>query len=105
MKIALSVLTALYAALSMLAAAVQWKTAQGKGAPAAMTAGGLLLLGAAGLYLAGLGFAWLALAVGGCLIGAAAFYNGKHSGAFHPAHHLVRLGFTALLLAGYLLVK
>ena len=105
MRYLLYVLTVLYAALSMLAAGVQWKTAKEKGAPAAMTAGGLLLLGAVGLHAGGQGLAWLALAAGGCLIWGAAFYNGKHSGAFHPAHHLVRLGFTALLLAGYLLVK
>lgn len=102
MRYLLYAFTALYALLSVFAAGVQLKTAAKKDTAIVMVCGGVLLLCALLLRLAARPGSWLAAALGGGLIGTAAFCNGRRGNAFHLSHHLVRLALTILLAVGYL---
>lgn len=47
-------------------------------------------------------FSWLIALIGGLLICAAAFINGKRSKNFHSIHHIIRLGVTLILTIGFI---
>lgn len=96
-------ITGLYALLSLLAAAVQMKSAEKKDAPLTMLLGGTLLLAAIATGWLGWSLDWLAAVVGGVLIMLAAWTNGKRSGQLHYSHHAVRFVVTTLLIAGFVL--
>lgn len=100
-KYGLYAVTVLYALLSMLAAGTQLRTEVKKDAPGLMLLGGGLLLVATGMEMAALLDGWLIVVCGGACICAAAFLNGRRSGAFHLSHHVVRLIITLLLAVGF----
>lgn len=95
---------ALYGVLSFIAAFSQLKKAEKKTSFAVMAVGGLILIAAIGLNLIKIPFSWIAAAVGGIFICAAAIYNGKKSGSFHLIHHIIRFIITAGIIAGFILL-
>ena len=100
MRIALCVVAALYALLSIVAAGAQLRTEKNRDTSLYMLSGGLFLFAAVLWYGIGMPLAWAA-ALGGCLlIGAAALINGKR-GEFHALHHVVRAALTVLLVLGF----
>lgn len=104
MKYVLYVITALYAILSAFAAIVQMKTAKQKSTSLMMLGGGLILIITVILHILNLRYNWIAAVVGGILICAAAFINGKKSGNFHITHHIIRFIITLLLIIGYIML-
>lgn len=88
----------LYAVLSMLAAVVFMRTAKRKDTSIMMLGGGILFILAAILQKAD----WILATVGGILICASAFMNGKRSGDFHARHHIIRFVLTLLLVLGFI---
>lgn len=105
MRIAVSVLAILFAALHIVAAAVQFKSKDpaARGSAVAMACGGISLICAAVGHLAVEHAAHtdaLCAAAGCLLICFAAYLNGKRSGNLHPSHHIVRGTIAALLLVG-----
>lgn len=103
MKYVICIITILYALLSMLAASTQLKRAEKKDTSLMMLSGGVLLLGAAVLQLTIVSFDWAVAILGGILISAAAFMNGKRDGNFHVSHHVVRGCITLALIIGFIL--
>lgn len=89
----------MYAALSMLAAIVQMRTQARRDTPIMMLGGGILMIAAALLP----GADWILALIGGALICAAAFLNGKRSGSFHIQHHIIRLALTMILVVGFVM--
>lgn len=106
MNIALYVLTcavsALFGLLSLVAAVSQWRTQK---VPAGiMGFGSVLLLAAVVCSLCRVQLDWL-LALAGCaLICGTAVYNGVSAKNVHVPHHIIRVGLSALLVAGFLLL-
>ena len=49
-------------------------------------------------------FGFISVLVGGALVCVAAMLNGKNSGNFHTAHHIVRILITALIAVGFALI-
>ncbi|MCM1053938.1 MAG: hypothetical protein NC394_00305 [Bacteroides sp.] len=102
MKYALYAVTALYAVLSAVAAAVQMKSVKNKGTSLIMIGGALVLTAAIIIHILKTPYGWIAAAIGGLLICAAALINGKKSGSFHIQHHIIRFTVTILLIIGYI---
>lgn len=98
MRYVIGTVTVLYAALSMLAAIVQMKTQTRKDTSVMMLGGGILMIAAVILP----GADWILAIIGGALICAAAFLNGKRSGNFHARHHVIRFALTLLLIIGFI---
>lgn len=103
MRIALNLVSVLFGALSLVAAAAALKQSR-KGLPhVVMAAGSLLVLAAVVLNIVRLSADWT-LALAGCvLICFAAIYNGIKSGSFHLLHHCIRIALSAALVAGFIL--
>lgn len=101
MKILLTAVSVLYAALSAFAALSQLK-AERRGSHVLMAAGGLVLIAAAVCCLLGRRGDVLAAASGCAMICAAAIWNGRQSGNFHIRHHVVRLILSLALTVGFL---
>ena len=111
MRIAVSVLTVLFALLHIIAAVTQVKSKDS----AARSSASIMLCGSAALICsaaahahlvhdsAGAWIAALPAACGFLLICFAAYLNGRRSGNVHISHHLVRGGIAALLVLGLFL--
>ncbi|MCM1105105.1 MAG: hypothetical protein NC409_13500 [Clostridium sp.] len=99
MRYVIGGISILYAALSMLAAIVQMRTQPRKDTPLMMLGGGILLIAAALIQKAD----WILAVIGGAMICAAAFLNGKRSGNFHIQHHIIRLALTLILVIGFVM--
>ena len=112
MRIAVSVLTVLFALLHIIAAAAQFRSKDpaARGLAVSMASGGICAIIAAIFHLywgavgdnANLSDA-ATLAIGCLLICAAAYMNGRRSGNVHISHHLVRGGIAVLLVLGLFL--
>lgn len=108
MNIVLYVLTcavsALFGLLSLVAAVSQWRTQKQKVPAGIMGFGSVLLLAAVVCSLCRVRLDWL-LALAGCaLICGTAVYNGVSAKNVHVPHHIIRVGLSALLVAGFLLL-
>lgn len=108
MRIAVSVLTILFALLHIIAAVAQFqsKDPAARGSATLMLCGGVLLIasGAAHLAYDSAGNWMVALSVAMCgflPICFAAYLNGRRSGKVHLSHHLVRGGIAVLLVLGF----
>lgn len=108
MRIVISVLAILFAALHIVAAAAQFrsKDAAARGSAALMLCGGVALIGTAAGHIAygGAGDWMIALGAGVCgflPICFAAYLNGRRAGKVHPSHHIVRGVIAALLVIGF----
>lgn len=104
MKYILYALTILYAVLCVIAAVSQLKSAKEKDTPASMLAGSAILLGAVLMQELSGSWGWLFAIAGGIMIFVCALQNGRRSGKLHIRHHVIRGGFTALLVLGFLLL-
>lgn len=104
MQYVLYTVTVLYAALSLVAAIAQIRSAAKKDTPALMLCGSLILAFAVILQAVSGAFGWIPALIGGLLISLAAYLNGRRSGAFHISHHIIRAALTVLLVAGFLIV-
>lgn len=104
MQYVLYAITALYAVLCVIAAVSQLKHTEKRDTSACMLLGSAILLSAILLQALSGSWGWLLITAGGIMIFTAAFQNGKRSGSFHPRHHVIRGGFTVLLILGYLLL-
>lgn len=102
MNYVLYVITALYAILSIFASIVQMKNTKEKGTSFIMLGGGIILIITVILHIFFVPFNWLGAVIGGLLICAAAFINGKRTD-FHIAHHIIRFIVTVLLTVGFIL--
>ena len=109
MRIAVSVLTILFALLNIIAAVAQFKSkdSAARGSASIMLCGGVALICSAVAHLvydgAGDWIPVLPAACGFLLICVAAYLNGRRSGNVHVSHHLVRGGIAVLLVLGFLL--
>ena len=110
MRIAVSVLTILFALLHMIAAVTQLKSKDpaARGSAALMLCGGVALICSAIAHLVydGAGSQITVLSTGVCgffPICFAAYLNGRRSGNVHLSHHAVRCGIAVLLVAGLFL--
>ena len=101
MKYVLYGFTLLYVVANMAAVGAALKKG-GQNMTACMMAFGAAILACATFIQPG---AWAFAAVGGLLICAAAFINGKRSGNFHLSHHIVRFCITAAIVVGYIVLK
>ena len=106
MRIAISVLAILFGVLHIIAARTQLKSkdAAARGFAIAMLCGGVCVAFEAFAHLVGNNPGWmdaLSVAAGCLLVCGCAYANGRHSGSFHPSHHVVRGGIAALLVAGF----
>lgn len=101
MRYVVSAVAVVYAALCIYAAGTQRKDPCRRTSVVLMISGGLLLLLAAALELAGWSPAWLLAVIGGLLICQAALLNGRRNGRVHLRHHAVRFFITVLLVAGF----
>lgn len=99
---AIYAVTALYALLSITAAFVQIKKENKKITPCMMICGGGIVILSVILHILHFSLSWITALVGGLLICAAAYINGKKGEKFHPVHHIVRLVFTAMLTIGFI---
>ena len=104
MRYILYAITALYGGLSFFAAFSQLKKLEQKTSHVIMALGGLILIAEIGLHIINIPFNWIAAIVGGALICTAAVINGKKSGSFHIAHHIIRFTVTLLLVVGFILI-
>lgn len=100
MQYVVSVVTILYALLSIYASVTQWKKPARRKPASIMIAGGLILLVSGFLELNGWGPAWLVTVIGSLLICQAALINGKINGRVQLQHHAVRFLITAFLILG-----
>ena len=101
MDVMLCIVATIYAALSIVAAAYQTKFAGMKETGVMMFCGGAALLAAAVMQWRDIPRDWMVATVGGGLICAAAFLNGKRGEQFHAAHHIVRGAITVILVIGF----
>ena len=101
MRYVLYGITALYAILSILASIVQMKNTKEK-TSFIMLSGGIILILTIILHIFSVPFNWVGAVIGGLLICAAAFINGKKNG-FHVVHHIIRFIVTGLLTCGFIL--
>ena len=100
----LSGVSAVYALLSILAAAIGMKTEKRKYTHIAMICGGVVLLAAVAALLFHRQYDFILAVVGGAAICAAAFVNGVRGESFHLSHHVVRFIFTVVITVGYLVL-
>lgn len=101
LTIAVCVLAGLFGLLHLVAAASQMAKDH-KPTHIVMMVGALLAIAAAVVNLFGIGSSFnldgLLMAVGGGAVCGAAWQNGKSSGQFHLAHHLLRFGIVLILV-------
>ena len=102
MRYAVSAVAIVYAVLSLYAAATQLKNPARRISSTLMLAGGVILLAAGILELAGWNPAWLVTVIGSLLICQAALINGKANGRDKLQHYAVRFMITAFLILGML---
>ena len=100
MKYVVFTTAALYGLLHGLAAAFKARQSGFNTTAWMMLIGSALMIAA--LFLRDLG--WIAALAGGALVCAAAMLNGKISGHFHGAHHVIRALITALIVVGFTLL-
>lgn len=103
LTIAVCALAGLFTALHMIAAVSQLKNGC-KPSHILMLAGSLGVAAAVFDCLMGGAFDWLLMALGGGMVCGAAFWNGKSSGNFHLAHHLLRFGIVLILVFTFIRV-
>ena len=110
MRIAVSVLSILFALLHTAAAVIQFKAKDptARGSASLMLCGGVALICSAVAHLVynGAGDWITALSAGVCgflPICFAAYLNGRRSGNIHLSHHAIRGGIAALLVLGFFL--
>ena len=104
MKYVLVGIVAVYALLSVVASVHQLRTEKRKDTSVMMLCGALILIAAAVLQLLNQQFDWIVSIVGGALICAAAYMNGKRGESFHASHHIVRFVITVLFVIGFALL-
>lgn len=103
MRIVLDLVSVLFGALSLIAAAAALKQNKRGLSHTAMAVGSLLLLTAVVLNILKLSIDWTPAFAGCALICCAAIYNGVKSGSFHLLHHCIRIALSAALVAGFIL--
>ena len=108
MNIAISVLTILFGALHIFAAATQFKAkdAAARGFAIAMFQGGVCVVLEAAAHLLGGSLGWMdaPMCAAGCLlICGSAYANGRRAGNVHLSHHIVRGAIAVLLAVGFLI--
>ena len=110
MRIAVSVLTILFALLHIIAAVAQFKSKDpaARGSASIMLCGSAILICSVATHLhdGGVGSQIAVLSTAVCgflLICVAAYLNGRRSGNVHVSHHLVRGGIAVLLVLGFVL--
>lgn len=105
MRIVVGIFALLFGGLHLIAGLTQAKAKDpaARGFAISMVCGGIAVICAAIIHLMGhlSGGQDVISAVTGCLlICAAAYANGRRSGNFHPAHHIIRGTAAVLLVAG-----
>lgn len=107
LTITVCVLAGLFGLLHLVAAASQIMKDR-KPAHMVMMAGALCAIAAAVVCLCGAGSGYnldsLLMALGGGAVCGAAWQNGKSSGNFHLAHHLLRFGIALVLVFTFIRV-
>ena len=101
MQIIICIVSALFGALSLIAALSQLK----KGLQPShmlMAGGSVILLGAVICNAASLHWDWCIALIGTIMICAAAIWNGKQSENLHWQHHLIRIVLSAALVIGFI---
>ena len=103
MNYVVSVIAAVYGALTLIASITGGKDGKKGDTAVMMVLGGCSLVTAAGLCAFGYSSDWW-IALSGCvLISIAAFINGKR-GEFHARHHVVRAVIEIVLVVGFILL-
>lgn len=97
------IISLLFGILSMFAALSQYKNAKKPTPHLVMALGSGILMFAIVAAVSCPVFDWI-FALAGCgLICGAAIYNGRTSGNFHPVHHIIRIGLSVFLVAGFII--
>ena len=100
----LSGVTAVYAILTIIAAAAGMNNDDRKYTHIAMLCGGALLIAAAVTCLFHEQSDFHLAVIGGAAICVAAYINGKSSENFHLSHHIIRFVFTIVLTFGFMML-
>lgn len=103
MRYVVCIVAILYAALSVYAASGQIRNPARRKSAGLMLGGGLILILAGILELAGWGPAWLVTVIGSLLICQAALLGGKVNGRTKLENHAVRFIITVFLIFGMII--
>ena len=100
MQSVILILGGLFGLLSLYGAGCQLRDPRFRAPCGLMAVGSVIFVLALIGWPYGLPWMWLAALAGSVIICAAAYWNGKRCGAVNPLHHVIRIAFCALMVAG-----